>query len=50
MSIEWYAVHTYVGQEDRVQQHLNERATQLGTRRTKIFHVLQPKDKPAHVR
>ena len=44
MSIEWYAVHTYVGQEDRVQQHLMERATKLGMRGTKIFQVLQPKE------
>ena len=29
MSIEWYAVHTYVGQEDRVEQHLLERAKKL---------------------
>ena len=45
MSIEWYAVHTYVGQEDRVQQHLMERATKLGMRGTKIFQVIQPEEK-----
>ncbi|MFD2609797.1 transcription termination/antitermination protein NusG [Deinococcus taklimakanensis] len=50
MSIEWYAVHTYVGQEDRVQQHLMERATKLGMRGTKIFQVLQPKEKAVELR
>jgi transcriptional antiterminator NusG len=50
VSIEWYAVHTYVGQEDRVQQHLMERATKLGMRGTKIFQVLQPKEKAVELR
>ena len=45
MSIEWYAVHTYVGQEDRVEQHLKERAKKLGMLHTKIFQVLQPSEK-----
>ncbi|WP_216325117.1 transcription termination/antitermination protein NusG [Deinococcus aestuarii] len=45
MSIEWYAVHTYVGQEDRVEQHLMERARKLGMLHSKIFQVLQPKEK-----
>jgi len=45
LSIEWYAVHTYVGQEDRVEGHLMERAKKLGMLRTKIFQVLQPTEK-----
>lgn len=44
MSIEWYAVHTYVGQEDRVQEQLMDRARRLGMYRTKIFQVLQPEE------
>lgn len=50
MSIEWYAVHTYVGQEDRVEQHLMERATKLGMRGTKIFQVLQPTEEAVELR
>lgn len=42
MSIEWYAVHTYIGQEERVQQHLEERARRLGMWKNKIFQVVQP--------
>ena len=42
MSIEWYAVHTYVGQEDRVQEQLMDRARKRGMFYTKIFQVLQP--------
>ena len=44
MSIEWYAVHTYVGQEDRVQEQLMDRARRLGMYRTKIFQVIQPEE------
>ncbi|SEI76918.1 transcription antitermination protein nusG [Deinococcus reticulitermitis] len=44
MSIEWYAVHTYVGQEDRVQEQLMDRAKRLGMYRTKIFQVIQPEE------
>ncbi|GGK25587.1 transcription termination/antitermination protein NusG [Deinococcus malanensis] len=50
MSIEWYAVHTYVGQEDRVEQHLMERAGKLGMRGTKIFQVLQPTEQAVELR
>ncbi len=50
MSIEWYAVHTYVGQEDRVEQHLMDRAGKLGMRGTKIFQVLQPSEKAVELR
>lgn len=50
MSIEWYAVHTYIGQEDRVQQHLIERARKLGMLGTKIFQVLQPTEQTVELR
>ena len=49
MSIEWYAVHTYVGQEDRVDTQLMERATKLGMRGTKIFQVLQPTEEAIEI-
>ncbi len=42
MSIEWYTVHTYVGQEDRVEQNLIKRAKAFGMYGEKIFQVLQP--------
>jgi transcription termination/antitermination protein NusG len=41
MSIEWYAVHTYVGYEDRVKQNLEQRVKALGMQ-DKIFQVLIP--------
>lgn len=50
MSIEWYAVHTYIGQEDRVQQHLLERARKLGMLGTKIFQVLQPSEQAVELK
>lgn len=50
MSIEWYAVHTYVGQEDRVEQHLVERAKKLGMWYTKIFQVIQPTEEAVELR
>ena len=49
MSIEWYAVHTYVGQEDRVQEQLMDRARRLGMYRTKIFQVIQPEEKAVEI-
>ncbi len=50
MSIEWYAVHTYIGQEDRVEKTLMERARKLGMYGTKIFQVLQPSEKAVEIR
>ena len=50
MSIEWYAVHTYVGQEDRVETNLMERAKKLGLFNTKIFQVLQPSEEAMELR
>ena len=42
MAIEWYAVHTYVGYEDKVSQNIQSRARALGLQDTKIFQVLIP--------
>jgi len=50
VSIEWYAVHTYVGQEDRVEQNIMERAKKLGLYNTKIFQVLQPTEEAVELR
>lgn len=44
MGIEWYAVHTYIGQEDRVQEQLMDRARRFAMYRTKIFQVIQPEE------
>ncbi len=41
MSIEWYAVHTYVGYEDKVKENIERRARALGME-DKIFQVLIP--------
>ncbi|WP_018467913.1 transcription termination/antitermination protein NusG [Calidithermus timidus] len=41
MSIEWYAVHTYVGYEDKVKQNLEKRIKALNMQ-DKIFQVLIP--------
>ncbi|MER3445069.1 MAG: transcription termination/antitermination protein NusG [Meiothermus sp.] len=41
MSIEWYAVHTYVGYEDKVKQNLEKRVKALNMQ-DKIFQVLIP--------
>lgn len=49
MSIEWYAVHTYVGQEDRVQEQLMDRAKKLGMYYTKIFQVIQPEEEAVEI-
>ncbi len=42
MAIEWYAVHTYVGQEDKVSTNVEQRARALGMFGNKIFQVLIP--------
>lgn len=41
MSIEWYAVHTYVGYEDKVKANLEKRVQALNMS-NKIFQVLIP--------
>ncbi|MFC4456505.1 transcription termination/antitermination protein NusG [Deinococcus sonorensis] len=50
MSIEWYAVHTYVGQEKMVEKNLKERASKMGMWYTKIFQVLQPSETAVELR
>jgi transcription termination/antitermination protein NusG len=47
MAIEWYAVHTYVGQEDKVSAHVEQRARALGMYGNKIFQVLIPTEESA---
>lgn len=41
MSIEWYAVHTYVGHEDKVKQNITQRARSLGIA-DRIYQVVVP--------
>lgn len=50
MSIEWYAVHTYVGQEDRVEDNLIKRAKAYGMYGLKIFQVLQPTEEAVELK
>lgn len=49
MSIEWYAVHTYVGQEDRVEDQLLRRAQATRMLGVKIFQVLQPSEEAVEI-
>jgi len=41
MSIEWYAVHTYVGHEDKVRENVMHRARSLGMA-DKVYQVIVP--------
>ncbi len=41
MSIEWYAVHTYVGHEEKVKQNILSRANSLGIA-DRIYQVVVP--------
>ena len=41
MSIEWYAVHTYVGHEDKVRTNITNRARSLGIAE-RIYQVVVP--------
>lgn len=50
MSIEWYAVHTYVGQEDRVEDQLKQRSQKLGMWGQTIFQVLQPDEEVIEIK
>ena len=50
MSIEWYAVHTYVGQEDRVEDNLQKRAKAYGMWGQMIFQVLQPTEEAVEIK
>ena len=41
MSIEWYAVHTYVGHEEKVKENILNRATSLGIA-DRVYQVVVP--------
>jgi transcriptional antiterminator NusG len=43
MSIEWYAVHTYVGHEDKVKENIQNRARTLGIS-DRIYQVVVPSE------
>ena len=43
MSIEWYAVHTYVGHEDKVKENIQNRARTLGIS-DRIYQVVVPNE------
>ena len=43
MSIEWYAVHTYVGHEEKVRENILNRARSLGIA-DKIYQVVVPSE------
>jgi len=43
MSIEWYAVHTYVGHEEKVRTNMMQRARSLGIA-DKIYQVVVPSE------
>ncbi len=43
MSIEWYAIHTYVGHEDKVKQNILNRARSLGATDS-IYQVVVPSE------
>lgn len=43
MSIEWYAVHTYVGHEDKVKENIQNRANTLGIV-DRIYQVVVPNE------
>jgi transcriptional antiterminator NusG len=43
MSIEWYAVHTYVGHEERVKENVMQRARSLGIA-DRIYQVIVPSE------
>jgi transcription termination/antitermination protein NusG len=50
MAIEWYAVHTYVGYEDKVSANITSRATALNLMNNKIFQVLIPTEEAVEVK
>jgi transcriptional antiterminator NusG len=49
MSREWYAVHTYAGQEDKIKSNIERRVEKAGLQ-TKIARVLVPKEEEERVR
>jgi transcription termination/antitermination protein NusG len=50
MAIEWYAVHTYVGYEDKVSANITSRANALNLMNNKIFQVLIPTEEAPEVK
>ena len=50
MAIEWYAVHTYVGYEDKVSANITSRANALNLMNDKIFQVLIPTEEAPEVK
>lgn len=46
---EWYAIHTYSGYEDRVQDELEQRIESLGLA-DRIFSVIVPKEKSIEIK
>ena len=49
MDKKWYALHTYVGQEDKIRVNLMQRIEFFGIK-DKIFRILIPKEKIAEVK
>ncbi len=49
MSKQWYAVHTYAGQEDKIKQNVQRRAESLGLN-TRISNVLVPMEEVSSTR
>jgi transcriptional antiterminator NusG len=43
MSIEWYAIHTYVGHEEKVKENITNRARSLGIA-DRIYQVVVPSE------
>lgn len=44
MSIEWYAIHTYVGHEEKVKKNISDRARSMGVADS-IYQVVVPTEK-----
>ncbi len=49
MAKQWYAVHTYAGQEDKVQQNIEKRSIAVGLQ-TRISRVIVPVEEVASMR
>jgi transcriptional antiterminator NusG len=49
MAKQWYAVHTYSGQEDKVQQNIEKRSEAVGLK-TRISRVVVPTEKEMRMR
>ena len=49
MAKQWYAVHTYAGQEDKVQQNIEKRSAAVGLQ-TRISQVIVPTEEVKQIR